>query len=241
MEDNFDIANFDASPAPQAPDTEYLSGLNEGQLAAVEATDGPVLVLAGAGTGKTRVLITRLAHILYTRNIKPWEILAVTFTNKAAQEMRERTAGIIGPAAIEIKLGTFHALGVWLLRRHAEMVGLQTNYTILDPDDQVRLLKQILIEQGVDVKKWPPRGLAAVIDRWKDKGLRPEQAKSAGEEGFAHGRAAALYAIYQARLQELNCCDFGDLLLHPLTLFQAHPDLLEKYQNRFRYILVDEY
>jgi len=241
MEDNFDIANFDALPSQAAPSTEYLDGLNEGQLAAVEAVDGPVLVLAGAGTGKTRVLITRLAHILYTRNIKPWEILAVTFTNKAAQEMRERTAAIIGPSAIEIKLGTFHALGVWLLRRHAELVGLQTNYTILDPDDQIRLLKQILVEEGVDVKKWPPRGLASVIDRWKDKGLRPEQVTSSGGEGFAHGRAAALYKIYQARLQTLNTCDFGDLLLHPLTLFQTHADLLEKYQNRFKYILVDEY
>jgi len=241
MDDSFDIANFDAAPAPTALDLSYLDGLNEGQRSAVEAVDGPVLVLAGAGTGKTRVLITRLAHILNTRDIKPWEILAVTFTNKAAAEMQERTANIIGPQAIEIKLGTFHSIGVWLLRRHGELVGLGTNYTILDTDDQLRLLKQILLDEGIDVKKWPPRGLASVIDRWKDKGLRPEQVGAQDLDGFAHGRAAALYKIYQERLIALNACDFGDLLLHPLTIFQANPDILRLYQNRFRYILVDEY
>lgn len=241
MEDSFDIANFDPTPSSQAPDFSYLDGLNEGQRAAVEAIDGPVLVLAGAGTGKTRVLITRLAHILNTRDIAPWQILAVTFTNKAAQEMKERTAALVGPAAIDIKLGTFHSIGVWLLRRHAELVGLQPNYTILDTDDQLRLLKQILTEEGVDIKKWPPRGLAAVIDRWKDKGLRPDQVSATDGDGFAHGRAAALYEIYQQRLVALNACDFGDLLLHPLNLFQNHPDILAKYQNQFRYIMVDEY
>ncbi len=241
MEDSFDIANFDASPAPASQDFSYLESLNKGQRAAVEAVDGPVLVLAGAGTGKTRVLITRLAHILNTRDVAPWQILAVTFTNKAAQEMKERTAALVGPAAIDIKLGTFHSIGVWLLRRHAELVGLQTNYTILDTDDQLRLLKQILTEEGIDIKKWPPRGLASVIDRWKDKGLRPEQVSSSEGDGFAHGRAAALYKIYQQRLLALNACDFGDLLLHPLAMFQAHPDILQQYQNRFRYIMVDEY
>lgn len=241
MDDYFDIASFDAEPAPKPQDLSYLEGLNEGQKAAVEAIDGPVLVLAGAGTGKTRVLITRLAHILGTRDVAPWQILAVTFTNRAAQEMKMRTAALVGPAAIDIKLGTFHSIGVWLLRRHAELVGLQTNYTILDTDDQLRLLKQILLEEGIDIKKWPPRGLASVIDRWKDKGLRPEKVTSTEADGFAHGRAAALYKIYQERLLALNACDFGDLLLHPLTLFQTHPDILEQYQNRFRYIMVDEY
>jgi len=242
MSDNFDIGNFDApQQASSTPDLSYLDGLNEGQTAAVQSLDGPVLVLAGAGTGKTRVLITRLAHILNMRDVRPWEILAVTFTNKAAAEMRERTANLVGPQAIEIKLGTFHSIGVWLLRRHAELVGLNTNFTILDTDDQLRLLKQILIEEGIDVKKWPPRGLAAIIDRWKDKGLRPDQVKDLDSTGFAHGRAGDLYKIYQARLTAQNACDFGDLLLHILTLFQQNPEILAQYQNRFKYILVDEY
>ncbi|GLQ06020.1 ATP-dependent helicase [Sneathiella chinensis] len=242
MVDPFDFANFDTDPAPQQTvDTSYLDGLNEGQRAAVEAVDGPVLVLAGAGTGKTRVLTTRLAHILNTRPVKPWEILAVTFTNKAAAEMRERTAGLVGPTAADIRLGTFHSIGVWMLRRHPELVGLGPSYTILDTDDQLRLLKQILTEQQIDTKKWPPRGLAAVIDRWKDKGLRPDQVVNLETNGFAHGRAAELYKIYQERLLDQNACDFGDLLLHPLTLLQANPDILAYYQNRFRYIMVDEY
>ncbi len=241
MENEFDLAGFDTAPQAKTIDTSYLNGLNEGQRAAVEATDGPVLVLAGAGTGKTRVLVTRLAHILNTKNVRGWEILAVTFTNKAAQEMRERTAALIGPEAIDIKLGTFHSIGVWLLRQHAELVGLSPNYTILDTDDQLRLIKQILLDEGIDVKKWPPRGLAAVIDRWKDKGLAPDQISSTDGDSFAHGRATELYRIYQERLLGLNACDFGDLLLHPLRIFMAHPDILSKYQNRFKYVLVDEY
>ncbi|MDF2367520.1 ATP-dependent helicase [Sneathiella sp.] len=242
MDDRFDISNFDdgANHAPTQNFT-YLEGLNSGQRAAVEALDGPVLVLAGAGTGKTRVLISRLAHILNLRDVRPWEILAVTFTNKAAAEMRERTANIIGPEAIEIKLGTFHAIGVWLLRRHAELIGLDRNFNILDTDDQLRLLKQIMTEEGVDQKRWPPRGLAAIIDRWKDKGLRADQVQGTNSSEFAHGKAAALYAVYQERLAAQNACDFGDLLLHVLTLFQKNPDVLALYQNRFKYILVDEY
>jgi ATP-dependent DNA helicase UvrD/PcrA len=242
MSDNFDIGNFSAlQEATPAPDLSYLDGLNEGQSDAVQSLDGPVLVLAGAGTGKTRVLITRLAHILNMRDVRPWEILAVTFTNKAAAEMRERTANLIGLQAAEIKLGTFHSIGVWLLRRHAELVGLNTNFTILDTDDQLRLIKQILTEEGIDVKKWPPRGLAAIIDRWKDKGLRPDQVKDLDGTGFAHGRAGDLYKLYQTRLIAQNACDFGDLLLHILTLFQQNSELLALYQNRFKYILVDEY
>jgi DNA helicase-2/ATP-dependent DNA helicase PcrA len=242
MSDSFDIGSFDNMPATSpAPDFSYLDGLNEGQRAAVEALDGPVLVLAGAGTGKTRVLISRLAHILNMRNVRPWEILAVTFTNKAASEMQERTAKLVGPQAIEIKLGTFHSTGVWLLRRHAELVGLSTNFTILDTDDQLRLIKQILVDEGIDIKKWPPRGIAAIIDRFKDKGLRPDQVRDQDSNGFAHGRAAELYKAYQERLLAQNACDFGDLLLHVLTLFQQNPDILSLYQNRFKYILVDEY
>ncbi|WP_340150349.1 UvrD-helicase domain-containing protein [uncultured Sneathiella sp.] len=242
MEDRFDIGSFeDTGTRPENGNFKYLDGLNSGQKAAVEALDGPVLVLAGAGTGKTRVLISRLAHILNCRDVRPWEILAVTFTNKAANEMQERTANIVGPQAIEIKLGTFHAIGVWLLRRHAELVGLERNFNILDPDDQLRLLKQIMTEQGIDQKKWPPRGLAAVIDRWKDKGLRADQVQGPESSDFAHGKAAALYALYQERLAAQNACDFGDLLLHVLTLFQKNPDILSIYQNRFKYILVDEY
>ncbi|MEX0583418.1 MAG: UvrD-helicase domain-containing protein, partial [Sneathiella sp.] len=242
MEDRFDIGSFEeAGTKPALGDFTYLDGLNSGQKAAVEALDGPVLVLAGAGTGKTRVLISRLAHILNCRDVRPWEILAVTFTNKAAAEMQERTANIIGPQAIEIKLGTFHAIGVWLLRRHAELIGLERNFNILDTDDQLRLLKQIMAEQGVDQKKWPPRGLAAVIDRWKDKGLRADQVQDTDSSDFAHGKAAALYTLYQERLAAQNACDFGDLLLHVLTLFQKNPDILNLYQNRFKYILVDEY
>lgn len=242
MEDRFDIGSFDNAVNHTATeDFTYLEGLNSGQRAAVEALDGPVLVLAGAGTGKTRVLISRLAHILNLRDVRPWEILAVTFTNKAAAEMQERTANIIGPQAIEIKLGTFHAIGVWLLRRHAELIGLDRNFNILDTDDQLRLLKQIMTEEGIDQKRWPPRGLAAIIDRWKDKGLRADQVQGANSSEFAHGKAAALYAIYQERLAAQNACDFGDLLLHVLTLFQKNPDVLALYQNRFKYILVDEY
>ncbi|MFC4273465.1 AAA family ATPase [Sneathiella chungangensis] len=242
MEDRFDIGSFDETGATSAPaDFGYLDGLNDGQRAAVEALDGPVLVLAGAGTGKTRVLISRLAHILNLRNVRPWEILAVTFTNKAAAEMQERTANIIGPQAVEIKLGTFHSIGVWLLRRHAELIGIDRNFTILDTDDQLRLLKQIMTEEGIDQKRWPPRGLAAIIDRWKDKGLRADQVQGANSSDFAHGKAAALYALYQERLSAQNACDFGDLLLHVLTLFQRNPDILSLYQNRFKYILVDEY
>ncbi|TNE35971.1 MAG: DNA helicase II [Alphaproteobacteria bacterium] len=242
MNDIFDIGSFlSPSEGTPAPDLSYLDGLNEAQRAAVEALDGPVLVLAGAGTGKTRVLISRLAHILNNRDVRPWEILAVTFTNKAAAEMQERTAGIIGPKAAEIRLGTFHSIGVWLLRRHADLIGFSSNFTILDTDDQLRLLKQIMTEEGIDQKKWPPRGLAAVIDRWKDKGLRPEQVQGSDANGFAHGRAKALYALYQERLKAQNACDFGDLLLHILTLFQKSPETLALYQARFKYILVDEY
>jgi DNA helicase-2/ATP-dependent DNA helicase PcrA len=219
----------------------YLAGLNEAQRTAVETLDGPVLVLAGAGTGKTRVLTTRLAHILMTGRAAPAQILAVTFTNKAALEMKERIAALIGRPVEGWWLGTFHALAARILRRHAELVGLKPNFTILDTDDQIRLVKQLLRAADIDDRKWPARTLLGVIERWKDRGLTPEKV-GIGEQGdLAGGRMLELYRDYQERLRTLNACDFGDLLLHNLTLFMSEPDLLRSYQQRFRYILVDEY
>ncbi|MFX4220580.1 MAG: ATP-dependent helicase [Thalassobaculum sp.] len=219
----------------------YLDGLNEGQRAAVEALDGPVLVLAGAGTGKTRVLTTRLSHLLALGNARPWNVLAVTFTNKAAREMKERVAGIVGPAAEQVWLGTFHALCARILRRHAELVGLKSNFTILDADDQVRLLKQVLQAEGVDDKRWPARVVMGVLQRWKDRGLTPDRIGIAEAGDMAGGKLQEIYRQYQERLVTLNAADFGDLLLHCLTLFQTRPEVLEQYQKQFRYILVDEY
>jgi len=227
---------------PRGPDVDYLSGLNPEQRAAVEATDGPVLVLAGAGTGKTRVLTVRLAHLLATGRARPWEMLTVTFTNKAAREMRERTATLIGPQAEGLRwLGTFHSIAAQVLRRHAELVGLKSNYTILDTDDQERLCKQVLEAQNLDAKRWTPKALSGLIDHWKNRGWTPEKLPASEGNHFANGKGQALYRMYQDRLRVLNACDFGDLLLHNLTLFQANPDVLAEYHNRFRYILVDEY
>ncbi|RAK60616.1 DNA helicase II [Phenylobacterium hankyongense] len=223
-----------------APD--YLEGLNPEQREAVETTDGPVLVLAGAGTGKTRVLTTRLAHILATGKARPWELLAVTFTNKAAREMRERITAIIGPQAEGLRwLGTFHSVAAQILRKHAELVGLKSNYTILDQDDQERLIKQVLEAENVDAKRWPPKMLAGLIDHWKNRGWTPDKLPPAESAHFANNRGQALYRLYQERLRVLNACDFGDLLLHNLTIFTGHPDVLADYHERFRYLLVDEY
>ncbi|MGE0650120.1 MAG: ATP-dependent helicase [Alphaproteobacteria bacterium] len=219
----------------------YLDVLNPEQRTAAETLDGPVLVLAGAGTGKTRVLVTRLAHILATRRAWPSQILAVTFTNKAAREMLERVTGIIGESADGLWLGTFHSICARILRRHAELVGLKPSFTILDTDDQLRLLKQLLQADNIDDKKWPPRALLNLIQRWKDRGLTPERVTVAEAGEFAGGRAVELYKAYQARLRTLNACDFGDLLLHCLTLFGTHADVLADYQSRFKYMLVDEY
>ncbi|MFP5296701.1 MAG: ATP-dependent helicase [Alphaproteobacteria bacterium] len=225
-------------PAGAAPD--YLSGLNPEQREAVETTEGPVLVLAGAGTGKTRVLTTRLAHILATGRARPWELLAVTFTNKAAREMRERITHLIGPSAEGLRwLGTFHSVAAQILRRHAELVGLKSTFTILDTDDQERVCKQLLEAANLDTKRWTPRSLSGLIDHWKNRGWTPE--KLPPSEDFANGRGHALYAAYQARLASLNACDFGDLLLHNLTILSKHTDIAEEYRRRFRYILVDEY
>ncbi len=229
------------SNAPAASAPAYLSTLNPAQRAAVEALDGPLLVLAGAGTGKTRVLITRLAHILMTRRAYPSQILAVTFTNRAAREMRERVASLIGAAVDGLWLGTFHALAARILRRHAELVGLAPNFTILDADDQVRLVKQILQAERIDDKKWPARLVLSVIERWKDRGLVPAKVSGEAAGEIAGGRMIELYAQYQERLRTLNAADFGDLLLHTLTIFTTRADVLAEYHRRFRYILVDEY
>jgi len=228
-----------ALPPDEPP---YLHGLNAPQREAVLTTEGPVLVLAGAGTGKTAALTARLAHLVATRRAYPSEILAVTFTNKAAREMRERVGRMIGAAVEGMPwLGTFHSIGARMLRRHAELVGLQSNFTILDTDDQLRLMKQIIQAAGLDEKRWTARALAALIDKWKNKGLTPAEVDAGESEAFANGKGAEIYATYQARLIALNACDFGDLLLHMLTLFKTDRTVLEQYQQRFRYIMVDEY
>ena len=228
-----------ASPIPDPP---YLQGLNPPQREAVLTTEGPVLVLAGAGTGKTAALTARLAHLIATRKAWPSQILAVTFTNKAAREMKERVSAISGGTIEGMPwLGTFHAIGARMLRSHAELVGLQSNFTILDTDDQLRLLKQLISASNLDEKRWPARQLAGLVDQWKNRGLTPAQIGAADAEAFANGRGQELYAAYQERLRALNACDFGDLLLHMLTIFRSHADVLESYRDRFKYILVDEY
>ena len=229
-------------PADLAPEPPYLRGLNPPQREAVLTTEGPVLVLAGAGTGKTAALTARLAHLVYTRKAWPSELLAVTFTNKAAREMKNRVGDILGEAVEGMPwLGTFHSIGAKMLRRHAELVGLKSNFTILDTDDQLRLLKQLIAAADVDEKRWPARLLAGMIDRWKNKGWTPDQVDAGEAEAYDSGKGAKLYALYQARLRALNACDFGDLLLHMLVILKAHRDVLDHYQQRFRYILVDEY
>ncbi len=229
-------------PATQTQEPPYLRGLNEPQRQAVLTTDGPVLMLAGAGTGKTAALTARLAHLLYTRKAWPSEILAVTFTNRAAREMRERVGRLVGDAVEGMPwLGTFHAIGAKMLRRHAELVGLQSNFTILDTDDQLRLLKQLIVAADIDEKRFPARSLAGLIDEWKNKGLTPGDVDAGENERYANGRGGDLYAQYQARLKAVNACDFGDLLLHMLVILKTQRDVLELYQQRFRYIMVDEY
>ncbi len=219
----------------------YLDGLNPAQRAAVETLDGPVLMLAGAGTGKTRALTARIAHLLATHTARPNEILAVTFTNKAAREMKTRVARLLGAEVEGMPwLGTFHAICVKLLRRHAELVGLKTNFTILDTDDQIRLLKQLILAADIDEKRWPARQLASIIDGWKNRAITPDRIPAADAGAFNH-EGPALYADYQDRLKALNAVDFGDLLLHMVWIFQNHTDVLEQYQRWFRFILVDEY
>ncbi len=237
-----------ARPAP------YLQGLNPAQLRAVETLDGPVLMLAGAGTGKTRALTARIAHLMAQGQARPNEILAVTFTNKAAREMRERVGAMMGEAAEGMPwLGTFHSICVKLLRRHAELVGreitaggaprelhLRSNFTILDTDDQLRLLKQLITAAGIDEKRWPPRMLAGILDNWKNRAWTPDKIPAHEVQAF-DGKGVALYRAYQDRLLTLNAVDFGDLLLHVIDIFQRHEDVLSQYRRWFRYILVDEY
>jgi DNA helicase-2/ATP-dependent DNA helicase PcrA len=224
-----------ARPAP------YLDGLNPAQLAAVQALDGPVLMLAGAGTGKTRALTARIVHLLRQGRARPNEILAVTFTNKAARSMKDRVHHLLGEVAEGMPwMGTFHSLSVKILRRHAELVGLKSNFTILDTDDQIRLLKQLILAANIDEKRWPARLLAGLIDGWKNRALTPAKVPVADAAAF-NNMGTELYEQYQDRLRALNATDFGDLLLHCLTIFQAHPDVLAQYQRWFRYLLVDEY
>lgn len=228
--------------SPPANEPPYIAGLNAPQREAVLTTEGPVLVLAGAGTGKTAALTARLAHLIATRRAYPSEILSVTFTNKAAREMRERVGRLIGPAVEGMPwLGTFHSIGAKMLRRHAELVGLQSNFTILDTDDQLRLLKQLIQASGIDEKRWSARLLAALIDKWKNRGWTPAELDAGEAEHFGNGRGQEMYRQYQERLIALNACDFGDLLLHMLTLLKTDREILELYQQRFRYIMVDEY
>ena len=244
------IQNDLATPAPGgiaaramgARGAAYLADLNPEQREAVETLDGPVLVLAGAGTGKTRVLTTRIAHILNLGRARPAEILAVTFTNKAAREMKLRVGQMVGQIVEGMPwLGTFHSIGAKILRRHAELAGLKNNFTILDVDDQIRVIKQLLEAEKLDEKRWPARVFASILDGWKNRGLTPDQVPAGEAAGFANGKGKKLYVAYQARLKTLNAADFGDLLLECIRLFRGHPDVLRNYQQRFKYILVDEY
>ena len=229
-------------PAPSPSDPPYVANLNAPQREAVLTTEGPVLVLAGAGTGKTSALTARLTHLVATRRAWPSEILAVTFTNKAAREMRERVGRMIGDAVEGMPwLGTFHSVAARMLRRHAELVGLQSNFTILDTDDQLRVMKQLIAVAALDEKRWPARSLAALIDRWKNRGWNPPDLPAEENHAYADGHGQQLYAAYQDRLKTLNACDFGDLLLHMLNILRGHRDVLEFYQQKFRYVLVDEY
>lgn len=246
MSDIFDLDNpeFDTprvEPVRTKPAPAFLDELNLEQREAVTTTEGPVLVLSGAGTGKTRVLTTRIAYLINQGLARPWEILAVTFTNKAAREMKERLERMIGTEARNVWLGTFHSMGVRMLGKNPEAVGLKPNFIVLGTDDQERLLKQIMTDAGIDVKKYTPGAMADVIGRWKDRALSPKDVTAANNTGFCEGRALMIYHTYQRRLQELNAVDFGDLLLLPLELFKARPDILAHYQRQFRYVLVDEY
>ncbi|MBQ7412826.1 MAG: UvrD-helicase domain-containing protein [Alphaproteobacteria bacterium] len=244
MSDFFELTEDDLSvPAENKPsvDLPFLSDLNPEQRQAVEQTEGPVLVLSGAGTGKTRVLTTRIAYLLATGLASPWQILAVTFTNKASREMKERLEQMIGLPARSVWLGTFHSVGIKILSRYTSEAGLKPNFIVLNTDDQERLLKKIMQENGIDTKQYTPATLLDIIQRWKDRGLSPTAVTPTEDSNFCNGRARGFYQLYQNRLRELNAVDFGDLLLLPLELFKTHPDILALYQSKFKYILVDEY
>jgi DNA helicase-2/ATP-dependent DNA helicase PcrA len=246
MSESFNPFDDGAEPPPPMPPQPqgrpaYLDMLNDEQRRAVETLDGPVLMLAGAGTGKTKALTTRIAHLLVAGKAWPRQILAVTFTNKAAAEMRERVADLIGGVSEGMWLGTFHALAARMLRQHCEIVGLKSNFTILDADDQLRLLKQLMQAENLDTSRWPPRALMGRIQRWKDRALTPDKVGKGEAGDFAGGRAIDIYSQYQARLKTLNAADFGDLMLHMIDIFQNNPDVLSDWRRRFQYVLVDEY
>ena len=236
------LSSLAMAGATASRSAQYIEGLNAPQREAVETLNGPVLMLAGAGTGKTRALTARIAHLIATGTARPNEILAVTFTNKAAREMKMRVGALLGDEQVAGMpwLGTFHSIGVRFLRRHAELVGLKPNFTILDTDDQLRLLKQLIQALNMDEKRWPARQLANLIDAWKNRAWRPDQVPGAEASAF-NNRGTELYAAYQDRLRTLNACDFGDLILHVVTIFQQNPDVLAQYQRWLRYIMVDEY
>lgn len=245
MADFFDLVDEEI-PSPilseiSQPSLSFLDDLNPEQRQAVEQTEGPLLVLSGAGTGKTRVLTTRIAYILATKKARPWQILAVTFTNKASREMKERLANMIGSSGHSVWLGTFHAIGIRILTRWTLEAGLKPNFIVLNTDDQERLLKQIMVQNGIDTKKYLPSVLLDIIQRWKDRGLSPTEITPTENTNWCEGKAQGFYQLYQNRLHELNAVDFGDLLLLPLLLFKNRPDILGEYQNQFQYILVDEY
>ena len=247
MDNIFDLEEAAARETTAAPTYNNIAGLMPGyawleqlnpeQKQAVETTEGPVLVLSGAGTGKTKVLTTRLAYILATGKAQPWNCLVVTFTNRAAREMKERVQKMIGDVANSVWLGTFHSVCVKILRNHAELVGLHSNFTILSEDDQKRVIKQISEAEGIDDKKYPPQAVLDKISRWKDKGLTIDKIQNEYKENVL----THLYKKYQERLLELNCVDFGDILLYALNILLSNPDVLDKYQSKFKYIMVDEY
>lgn len=248
MDDIFDLATAENSAEESAPRTfnntsrlspgfSWLEMLNPEQKEAVKTTEGPVLVLSGAGTGKTKVLTTRLAYILAEHKANPWNCLVVTFTNRAAREMRDRVQSLIGEVANSVWLGTFHSVCVKILRSHAEVVGLKSNFTILNEDDQKRVIKRVLEAEGIDDKKYPPQAVLDKISRWKDKGLSIDKVQNEFKENIL----THIYQKYQERLLELNCVDFGDIILYALTILLSNTDILNKYQERFRYIMVDEY
>ncbi len=240
MSDFFELEDIEI-PSHKLPNFPFLNGLNQEQHQAVTHTDGPLLVLSGAGTGKTRVLTTRIAYLLAMEKATPWQVLAVTFTNKASREMKERLEQMIGPPARSVWLGTFHSIGLKILTRFSAEANLKPNFIILNSDDQERLLKQIMTDNGIDIKRYTPAVMSDIIQRWKDRGLSPINITPAEDSNFCDGRAKGIYQLYQNRLKELNAVDFGDLLLLPLELFKNHPDILIQYQNKFKYLLVDEY
>ena len=242
MDDIFNLDDSCAAPiynntSQLMPTFPWIEQLNPEQKLAVQTTEGPVLVLSGAGTGKTKVLTTRLAYILAQQKAQPWNCLVVTFTNRAAKEMKERVHNIIGDMANSVWLGTFHSICVKILRTHAELAGLNSNFTILAEDDQKRVIKQVCGDMGVDEKKYPPQAIVDRIQRWKDKGITVDRL----DENYKSNILTEVYKRYQQRLLELNCVDFGDILLYTLTILMSNPDIVEQYQNKFKYIMVDEY